>query len=623
MPRPPWSGQYESLYKPLGDDFCRSIIADGENMLSWLRNQVSFQLNHGDAPDSSVIELCMLALAGDPDFCRFAVERIARDGGRSADVDVNLLDARDRWKLARSCSQAIRNGEVTPEPPRLVDQPKSSGVGVRTISMFALHDQVIQKSLTRVAECIIDSRLPSELIGSRRGGSRLALVERLQNAAADGQTFLLKADLRNAFDNVPLARLGQVLGRWLPSRLCNLLLASLHAEPQTRGIPQGHAVSPRLLNVYTAQTILPKLRAEFPEVSLTLYVDDLIAVGGSHERMNAMGHRLDQLATAAGFSLKAAVEDSVFAMATMDTPVEALGYGFRVKDGILDTTVSASGWDHLEDHFVELHRDVDAPLRAAEVISGWLAQNGPCLSAERKGEHVGGIVRRLRRCGLQEWPDEAQVSRFYVEALHRHTPVVDAESLRCRVQTIEPCFPPAGVALEELEREPQFFAFVHAWYPQQEQGLQREPGRGGWAWVITDSGHRILDHGCGTAENTSHDLLFLDAIEGIANRLPIVPSGDARVELVMGSASFKHELGRSVQSSGGTVPVDPTKSFSQRFRHVRQRLTSHVSDIRLLQKKDLKVFESSERGRMAKTVRFWAEQAAIDSRLASTVESAG
>ena len=174
MPRPPWSGQYESLYEPLGDDFCQSIVTDGEDMLTWLRNQVSSQLNHGDAPDSSVIELCILALAGDPDFCRFAVERIARDGGRSADVDVNLLDARDRWKLARACSQAIRNGEVTPEPPRLVQQPKSSGVGFRTISMFALHDRVIQKSLTKVAECILDPQLPAELIGSRRGGSRRA-----------------------------------------------------------------------------------------------------------------------------------------------------------------------------------------------------------------------------------------------------------------------------------------------------------------------------------------------------------------------------------------------------------------------------------------------------------------
>jgi hypothetical protein len=62
MPRPPWSGQYESLYEPLGDDFCQSIVTDGEDMLTWLRNQVSSQLNHGDAPDSSVIELCILAL---------------------------------------------------------------------------------------------------------------------------------------------------------------------------------------------------------------------------------------------------------------------------------------------------------------------------------------------------------------------------------------------------------------------------------------------------------------------------------------------------------------------------------------------------------------------------------
>lgn len=631
MPRPSLDAPYESLFgRYVKVSKNELMISGGFRILGWLRQQICVQRASGDASGGSTVDLLTLALAGDQSFCRFAVEYLARYGGKSSDVEVDELDGNRRWGLARASSRAIRDGNVTPDPPHHLEKPKSNGTGHRRITMFALHDRVIQTVLGKVAECVIDPLLPVELIGSRSGCSRLMLIERLRDAAAGGQTFLLKADLRNAFDNVPLARLRQVLRRWLPPRMCELIMTSLHSARQTSGIPQGHVLSPRLLNVYTAQTILPRLREEFPGVSLTLYVDDLIAAGESREQMLAMGHRLEQLATAAGFSLKHAVNDSVFDMATIDTPVEALGYGFRARNGILDTTVSASGWDHLEDHFVELHRDVDAPLRATEVIRGWLAQNSPCLNAERKGEHVQGVLRRLRRCGLGEWPDHVVVDRLHDEALGRESPDNRNVALPYVFPTIEPWHFPDDELEEEVPeplQSPRYFAFVHAWNPRKVQlddwGKPAEPIRGGWAWVIKDSGHRILDHGCGTAENTTRDLLFLDAIEELANHLPFVTPENGRVELVIDSASYKHRLEEYASRSSETVSVNPTMSFRQRHRHVTQRLNSRVLDISLLPKKDLKEFESSERGRMAKTVRFWAEQAAIDSRLAMTVESAG
>ncbi len=615
MTRPSQNGPYESLYGEWDDDGPRhrSIISSGHTVSCWLDQQVRLQTAAGESLNSQAIDLCSMSLAGDDEFCRYAVELIARDGTKSADVDVRLLGDSERWKLAKACSHSIRHGAITPVPPELHAIPKTSGPGERTIALYMLHDRVIQKVLAQIAACIIDDQLPEELIGSRRGRNRLLLVERLCEAVSLGKTYILKADLRNAFDNVPVSRLSQVLACWLPPRLCELSLMSLHPGLTKRGIPQGHCVSPRLLNVYVAQTILPKLRAEFPDVSLTMYVDDLIAAGESREQMLAMGNRLDALVKSAGFSLKAAVEDSVFDLAAESEPVVALGFGFSAADGLLDTTIADSGWDHLAEHLIELHSDVDAPIRASGVIHNWLTQNSPCLNLDRKDKHVRTITRQLRRCELREWPDHSQVSRLYDDALNHGTVDELTESPPCAVQTIEPCFPPKAVELEELAREPEFFVYVHAWYPRKRPPEYRGcPRRGGWAWVITNSDHTIVAHGRGAREVSFRDLLMLEALEETADRWPdIVPEG-GRGELVMDSQEYRRWTQRSRRSSVRFTPLETPTSFNQRWRYAAQRLYTRDLTIEIVTRKNLELLDSSDRGRMVKAVRFWAEQVTVD-----------
>ena len=615
MIRPAPNRPYESLleYWEGNSRQHSSITSEGYYVSCWLKQQVQLQIANGEALNGEGLNFCTMSLAGDEEFCRYAVELIARDGGKSADVDVGLFGNSERWKLARACCHAIRHGAVTPLPPELLAIPKASGPGERTIALYQLHDRVIQKVLALISACLIDEQLPEELIGSRQGRNRLMLVDRLRDAVAVGKTHVLKADLRNAFDNVPLARVGQVLACWLPPRLCELSLMSLHPEPAKRGIPQGHCVSPRLLNVYIAQTILPKLRNEFPDVSLTMYVDDLIAAGESQEQMLEMGHRLDTLAGAAGFSLKTPVEESVFDLTEVEVPVEALGYCFTASDNQLNTTVAASGWEHLATHFIELHSDVDAPIRAANIIQQSLTQNGPCLSPERMDGHVSEIVSRLRRCGLGEWPDRAQVSRFYEETLDRQTQGDCAESPRCIVQSVEPSFPPEGVELEELEPEPQFFVYVNAcspWYYT--PAFLRGPTPGGWAWAIADSNHTIVEHGRGTLEESSHDELMLNALEALADRLfGIVPAG-LRAEIVLDRIKYQESIQSNCQPRLQLPALEQPATLNMRWRHVAHRLNTRDLTVKVVTRKELKLLDSSDHGRMIKTVRFWAEHATVE-----------
>lgn len=618
MTRPASNGPYESLYGEWDDDGPRhrSIISSGHNVSCWLDQQVRLQTAAGEAFNGEALDLCSMSLAGDEEFCRYAVELIARDGTRSADVDVRLLGDSERWKLAKACRHAIRYGAIAPVPPELRAIPKTSSPGERTIALYMLHDRVIQKVLAQIAACIIDDQLPDELIGSRRGRNRLLLVERLREAVSFGKSYILKADLRNAFDNVPVARLAQVLACWLPPHLCELSLMSLHPEQAKRGVPQGHCVSPRLLNVYVAQTILPKLRAEFPDVSLTMYVDDLIAAGESQEQMLAMGYRLDALVKSAGFSLKAAVQDSVFDLTVECEPVVALGYGFSAADGMLDTTIAESGWQHLTEHLIELHNGVDAPTKASEVIHNWLTQNSPCLSIDLKDEHVRTIIRQLRRCGFPEWPDYLQVSRLYDDALNHGTVDELTESPPCVVQTVEPCFPPEGVELDELKPDPELFVYVHAWYPWKRLPEYRGgPRRGGWAFAITNSDHTIVAHGRGAREDSFRDLLMLEALEEIADRLPdVVPEG-GRFELVMDSQEYQRWTQRSRQNSVRFTPLETPTSFNQRWRYAAQRLNTCDLTIEIVTRKQLGLLDSSDRGRMVKVVRFWAEQTTVEADL--------
>jgi len=335
-------------------------------------------------------------------------------------------------------------------------------------------------------------------------------------------------------------------------------------------------------------------------------VDDLVASGASNDEMERLGERLEQLATSAGFSLKTQVDDSIFDLAAVTAPIEVVGYGFDLKSGELDVTISESGWNQLEQHLVDLHADVDAPFHAVELIEAWLRQNIPCLSPARKDEHVQHIVRLLRRCALSDFPGEELVTRIYDLAIDQRR----SDSNRDAPELVA-CSPGDG---EHGTEEPahRLVVFVHAWLPRP-RGPQTasELPTGGWAWAITDSTCGILAHGSGAGTTPIPDRLATNCLREIAAVLPDVVAADTPLEIVMDSTEFKRRLENGANSVGDSEEsAEASGSLDSDWRSVARGLAAYGFEINLLTRRDLDRLESSPRRRLARSVRFWAEQAA-------------
>lgn len=117
--------------------------------------------------------------------------------------------------------------------------------------------------------------------------------------------------------------------------------------------------------------------------------------------------------------------------------------------------------------------DVDAPFFAAEVVEGWLLQNGPCLSSERQELHAERIIRCLRGAGFAEWPDPSIVDEIYRRAVEqwqsRQDTTAQVSDVSYTPLVMKPCFPPddtAGATDAETEPMSWYFAFMHAWLPR-------------------------------------------------------------------------------------------------------------------------------------------------------------
>ncbi|NQV27565.1 MAG: hypothetical protein HQ518_24715 [Rhodopirellula sp.] len=621
MPRIPLDRPYGGYWRPLWlSDSDDPILTPGFSMLCCVDQLIRKLTDIGIPSNAAAVDYLAFALAGESEFSRFAVDYHDLSSSASSDVRLDTMGTSQRWDLSRSVSTAIQHAAVAPKRPKQHRKSKGSGAGFRNINVYALQDQITQKVLSLIAGRIVDPNLPNELIGSRPRRDRVELITRLRDAVATGKTHLLRADLKNAFDNVPLGRLFEIAARSLPPQLCNTIHAALHPEPTSRGIPQGHAISPLLLNIYVAHVIVRRLCGEFPDVMIAVYVDDFIAAGSSHLRMVEFGERLQTLATAAGFSLKAPLSESHFDLTSIVEPVDALGYGFRVIDDELNTTIAPGGWCHLQDSLIALHDDVDAPFNSAEVIHGFITQNCPCLSEERQEQHVDTIVGCLESAGFDDWPDRVFVNRKYDEGMRRwknqnaecstsHVPFTAVEKF------VLPDDELAGGEVD-VEPPPTYFAFIYAWHPWPKNPLDdRGPRAGGWSWAITDPNYTLLSHGCGSAVVQQRDPLLLRCLDEVADTIEQDVPDDCKLELVVDSARF----GRTIEN--GARPTcqadqdatlgtdDSSNSPAFHARSVARRLNARNFHVKVFSRHDIQRFDASDRGCMARTVRFWAKQA--------------
>jgi len=170
-----------------------------------------------------------------------------------------------------------------PQPVRRVWIEKPGSREKRPLGIPTVRDRIVQQALRIIIEPIFERDFSTQSYGFRPGRSAQAAVARVEEQLAAGKTWVVDADIKGYFDNIPQDQLialvknkisdGRIIGL-LEKFLKQGVMESMNGwQPTASGTPQGAIISPLLANIYLDP--LDHLMARQGR-EMTRYADDFI-----------------------------------------------------------------------------------------------------------------------------------------------------------------------------------------------------------------------------------------------------------------------------------------------------------------------------------------------------------
>jgi RNA-directed DNA polymerase len=184
----------------------------------------------------------------------------ARNG--SPGVDGQTAQAvRTRWEeYTALLERLLREGRYEPKPVRRVWIDKPGSRDKRPLGIPTIRDRIVQTALLYVLEPVYEYSFHEHSYGFRPGRSARQAVDRVEELLAEGHTWVVDADIKGYFDNIPQDQLlARVKEKIADSRILDLLEKFLRQgvmeglngwTPTESGTPQGAVISPLLANIY-------------------------------------------------------------------------------------------------------------------------------------------------------------------------------------------------------------------------------------------------------------------------------------------------------------------------------------------------------------------------------------
>ena len=186
---------------------------------------------------------CLFRRASDERNLRCAIEHLDAHGGPAPGPDGQRLadlDDRDRWELARAIRDQVRSGRYRPGPHREVRISKGPGRGDRVLQIQDVGDRVVQRGIVQILQPLLDPSFSDLSYGYRpRRGREQALAHAGVLAGRDDLWVWVVEDIRNAFDQVNVNRLLDVLATRVPARDFLRLIKAVVSGKGTRGAEAG------------------------------------------------------------------------------------------------------------------------------------------------------------------------------------------------------------------------------------------------------------------------------------------------------------------------------------------------------------------------------------------------
>lgn len=193
-------------------------------------------------------------------------------------------------------------GTYLPLPARKHEIPKDGGK-VRTLSIPAIRDRVVQGALKLILEPIFEADFQDGSFGYRPKRAAREALNRVAQAIAQYKTRVIDLDLRAYFDTVRHELLlRKVAQRINDNDVMHLLKVMLKASGK-QGVPQGGVISPLLSNLYLNEVDRMLERAKevtrkgkYTYVEYARFADDMVILVDAHRRhdwlMKAVEKRL-------------------------------------------------------------------------------------------------------------------------------------------------------------------------------------------------------------------------------------------------------------------------------------------------------------------------------------------
>jgi RNA-directed DNA polymerase len=199
----------------------------------------------------------------------------------------------------------IRNELVAntyrPMPARKKEIPKDGGTKVRTLSIPAIRDRVVQGALKLILEPIFEADFQAGSFGYRPKRTAHEAVARVARAIVEEKTRIIDLDLSAYFDNVQHSLLLEKVARRVRDDAIMPLLKMILKATGKKGVPQGGVISPLLSNLYLndVDRMLEKAvdttrRGKSTNVQYARYADDLVILIDAERRSDWLVKAIDK-----------------------------------------------------------------------------------------------------------------------------------------------------------------------------------------------------------------------------------------------------------------------------------------------------------------------------------------
>lgn len=149
----------------------------------------------------------------------------------------------------RALNIALLTARYRPRKLRRVPIPKADGER-RWLAIPSIIDRIAQTAAVVALIPGIDARMSETSWAYRPGRGVPDALSAVEAAFADGFRWVVDADIKHYFDNVPHCRLMEDLAIWIDDERVIELISLWLASFGKRGIAQGAPISPLLANMY-------------------------------------------------------------------------------------------------------------------------------------------------------------------------------------------------------------------------------------------------------------------------------------------------------------------------------------------------------------------------------------